>query len=185
MAWTTPMTATSNQTFTAAQWNTHVRDNFAELENAHASTAGRYIMAKGANDLSERAMYVSYNTNVQSTTSTSYADLATAGPSITVGTDTTAVLYWMCSLGNDTASAEAYCSVDVSGASTVAASDAWAIKMDGISGALSSGTDNVIRMGMFHRFTGLTAGNNTFKLKYRVSAGTGRFGVRTIQIMTM
>ena len=177
--------AATNQTFTAAEWNTHIRDNFAELENTHAQTAGRYIMSKGANDLAQRAMFVEYVTNTQSTTSTSYTDLATTGPTITVGTGTTAVLFWMCALGNDTANAEAYCSLAVEGDSAVAASDAWAIKTDGIAGAISSGSDNVIRMGGFHRFTGLTAGNNTFKLKYRVSAGTGRFGVRTLSIMTM
>jgi hypothetical protein len=47
----------------------------------------------------------------------------------------------------------------------------------------STSPDNLNAIGGFHRFTGLTAGNNTFTMKYRVSANTGIFGYRAIQVM--
>lgn len=39
MAWTAPMTASANGTLTAAQFNTHVRDNLLETETAKATAA--------------------------------------------------------------------------------------------------------------------------------------------------
>lgn len=39
MAWTAPLTAALNGTLTAAQFNTHVRDNLLETEAAKATAA--------------------------------------------------------------------------------------------------------------------------------------------------
>lgn len=51
MAWTSPMTFTG-AVLTAAQMNTHVRDNFLELETAKVTTPGDRPYASGANALS-------------------------------------------------------------------------------------------------------------------------------------
>jgi hypothetical protein len=70
-----------------------------------------------------------------------------------------------------------YMSVAVSGASTVAASDNWAISYK--SQAASDG----VGISVAHRFTGLTAGSNTFTAKYRTTAGTESFQWRDIIVI--
>lgn len=183
MAWSAPMTAVLNATFTAAQWNTNVRDNLLETEAAKATTRGRYFVTLGANSIAERSWYTNTNSTTQSTTSTSYTNLASSGPSVTCTTGTIAIVFWHCQMGSSTSGAQAWCSPEVSGTSTVAASDAWATMVDGMSA--TSSTDNQMGLSGFHRFTGLTAGaGNTFKMKYRVSAGTGWFASRSIQVMS-
>lgn len=176
------MTAVANATFTAAQWNTNVRDNLLETEGAKATTRGRYFVTTAANAIAERSWYMNYNTTIQSTTSTSYADLSTSGPSVTSTTGTSAIVFWHCKMGNTTSGQSVWCSPEVTGATTVAASDTWAVMFDGMSAATSS--DNQQGQAGFHRFTSLTAGLNTFKMKYRVSANTGWFGARSIQVMS-
>lgn len=182
MTWSAPMTAVANTTFTAAQWNTNVRDNMLETEGAKATTRGRYFVTLAANSIAERSWYVNSNNTALSTTSTSYTSLSTAGPTISSSTGTSAIVFWNCAMGSTTADAQAWCSVKVSGATTVAASDTWATMVDGMAAATSS--DNLIRMAGFHRFTSLTAGTNSFSMQYRVSAGTGWFYQRAISVMS-
>lgn len=183
MAWSAPMTAALNSTFTAAQWNQYVRDNLLETEAAKATTRGRYFVTSGANSISEQSWYMNYNNgSTQSTTSTSYTDLSSRGPSVTNTTGTVAIVWWACQMGSSTSGAQAWCSVEVTGSSAVSASDTWAIMFDGMAAASSS--DNTQAVAGFHRFTGLTAGSNTFSMKYRVSAGTGYFANRSIQVMS-
>lgn len=185
MAWTAPMTATLNQTFTAAQWNTHIRDNLAETEAGKATTRGRLFVSLGANSITEAKLFRGDDSSAKTTTSTSYTDLSGSGPAIsnTIATgQTTTTVFWQCTMGNNTTTAASYVSVAVSGATTVAADDRWAIQTDGLNAA-STATDNLIRMAGFHRFTGLTAGTNIFTMKYRVTAGTGFFSNRNIVAM--
>ena len=183
MAWTAPMTATTNQTFTAAQWNTHVRDNLLATEAGKATTRGRFFVTTGANAIAEAKTFISTDNTSRSTTSTSYTDLSGTGPAVgnTIA-GTTATVWFQCTLGNSTTTATTFVSVDVSGASTVAASDAWAVSTDGMNAAATA-TDNLIRMAGFKRFTGLTAGYNVFTMKYRVTAGTGFFSNRNVIVM--
>jgi hypothetical protein len=49
------MTAVTNATFTAAQFNTHVRDNLLETAPAKATAADRFILTDGANAVREQA----------------------------------------------------------------------------------------------------------------------------------
>ena len=115
--------------------------------------------------------------------STTYANCQTYGPSVTITTGVQALVCWGALMGNQTANAIAYASVEVSGASTVAASDNWALIDDGHSAA--SGDDNVRRRSNFKLFTGLTAGTNTFTMKYRVNTGTGNFNYRSLAVWAM
>lgn len=180
MAWTAPMTATLNQTFTAAQWNTHVRDNFNMTEAGVATTRGRLFVTTGTNTIDECEAYRGDYTTAQSTTSTSYTSLSSAGPSVgTTVVGTTATVFWTVAMGNTTATLSNYVSVAVSGASSVSASDTWAISTDGVNAAATS-TDNLVRMAGVHRFTGLTAGWNIFTMQYKVTGGTGWFSNRNI-----
>ena len=111
----------------------------------------------------------------QTTASTTYADLTTAGPSVTVtvGANGLALVGFHSQMSNNTAGAYCLVSVDVSGANTSAATDTRASGDNG-------GTQDFFGYGNTHLFTGLSAGSTTFKLKYRVSSGTGTFTSRHI-----
>lgn len=110
----------------------------------------------------------------ETTTSTTYAFLTTTTDqvTVTVGANGKVLVGAQCDFSNSGAGNYCLIAVDVSGANTQAAADA-------VGFGNNSGTqDN--RLGWTYMFTGLTAGSTTFKLKYRVTAGTGTFGNRHI-----
>ena len=115
----------------------------------------------------------------QSTTSTSYTDLATSGPSVTLTTGTKALVFITASSYNNTADRQNYVSFAVSGASTVAVSDDWALLHKGVTSITEVSATRV------QLVTGLTAGSNTFTLKYKVSGGTGYFQRRQIAVIDL
>ena len=87
------MTAVSNTVFTAAQFNTHVRDNLNETAPAKATTAGTMFIASGANSIVERVPSTAAVTTSESTGGTGYGNLATPGPAVTVTTGTKAIVF--------------------------------------------------------------------------------------------
>lgn len=121
-------------------------------------------------------------TSEQDTTSTSYTDLTTSGPAVTVTTGTKALVIVTAMCRNSVVSAvgRAYMSYAVSGATTIAASDQTAIKIG--SGSATPSLD--CRFSAASLVT-LTAGSNTFTAKYRVTADTGRWNDRTIFVMNL
>lgn len=174
MAWSAPMTAVVGAVLTAAQWNATVRDNLLETSVAKATTAGGYFVSTGVNALAERIAGSGTVATAQTSTSTTYTDLATVGPSFAATTGTQAFVTINCRLHNGTANLLTLAGFAVSGATTVAASDNTAIhQQDG-------SINNRVRAGVRTLVTGLTAGSNTFTMKYRVSGGTGTFGEREI-----
>jgi hypothetical protein len=177
MAWTAPMTAAANATLTAAQWNAQVRDNMAHQAPAQATAPGRHMVVSGAHAMVERATSGATVATAETRTSAAYGAVATAGPSVTVTTGTSALVWITAGLDNAVLGAGSYASFAVSGASTVAASDTWAVYV--------SGQDDVspARRGVARRVTGLNAGANTFTMQYRVSSGTGTFSDREIIVM--
>jgi hypothetical protein len=192
MAWTTPLTAVANATFTAAQYNTHARANFLEMEPAKATAtksgtfANCMFHATGTNAIAERGFksaIVQKTGTGQTTDSTSYDDLYTTGPSVQITTGTQALVLFGCLIGNQTANSAAYASVEVSGASTVAADDDWCIELDGHSAA--SGNDQSVRRSQWKLFTGLTAGSNTFTMKYKAGSNTAQFNYRHLMVWAM
>jgi hypothetical protein len=115
-------------------------------------------------------------TTSQATTSTSYTDLATAGPAVTVTTGTTA-LVTIQTLGAGAVSNRQLMSFAVSGATTIAAGT----YVQGVTTA----TDDSFRVSSFV-VTGLTAGSNTFTTKYRSSDGNSiPFAERVITVTTL
>jgi hypothetical protein len=99
----------------------------------------------------------------QSTTSSTYTDLATSGPAVTLTTGTKALVIiggklqaaagWTCEM-----------SYAVSGATTISANNEWAI----------SSYDNLNQQFSFASTqVSLTAGSNTFTAKYRDQSTTG------------
>ena len=171
------MTAVANATFTAAQFNTHVRDNLNETGPAKATTAGRIFVATGSNAIAERAIESATVATNESSASTSYVDIATTGPSVTLTTGTRALVIVTAQMHNGTADTECRAGFAVSGASTVAASDTTALR------TTSATTFDAYRASCITHQTGLTAGSNTFKMQYCVSAGTGQFQNRHIVVI--
>ena len=53
MSWTTPRTWVFDEVAGAAEFNTHVRDNFNETAPAKATTAGELIVVTGPNAIAE------------------------------------------------------------------------------------------------------------------------------------
>ena len=115
----------------------------------------------------------------QTTTSTSYTDLATSGPAVTVTTGTKVlVIISAGEIRNQNSSGECDMSFAVSGATTVAAADATSV---GITSAASNETFRPT--GAF--IITVTAGSNTFTAKYRVGGGTGVFANRRISVVNL
>ena len=113
---------------------------------------------------------------LQTTTSTSYVDLATVGPSITATTGTTALVTFTVTTDATTiASDQGFASVAVSGATTVAANDNYS--------TVTRLGGSFVTESRTYGFTGLTAGSNVFTLKYKNSSGaTSRFQNRGLVV---
>jgi hypothetical protein len=174
MTWTAPMTAVAGAVFTAAQYNQHVRDNFLELDVAQATVENSFFAGNGPNDVVQRTPTWAARTGGSTTTSTSYTDLADAvGPSVTVATGTIAMVWIYCNQYNTSGSA-AWMTFEISGDTTLAASDTNAVQMQGTDGD---------RAGAGILIDTLTGGMNTFTAKHRVStSGTGYFSQRRIVV---
>lgn len=195
MSWTAPATATTGQNVTAAFWNAQIRDNFLETSAATVTTAGDIAYADAANSMGSRLAIGAATTHLVSTgsapvwraiatdredgtsgqeTSTSYIPLDSGGwqfPAnidVTVITGTIALVLFKARLANNTGGSVTFLSYAVSGATTVAASDAHSIDYE------SSNADDFAEFGGFDLRTGLTAGSNTFTLEGRVTAGSGK-----------
>ena len=121
------------------------------------------------------AMDSNYVYTYQSTSSTSYVGLTTAS-SVTLTTGTKALVIISAQSNNNTVGANQYMSFAISGATTTAASDnySWNFRVSTASYGLTQTAVLPVT---------LTAGSNTFTTQFRVDAGTGQFGVRTITVL--
>jgi hypothetical protein len=114
----------------------------------------------------------------QTTTSTSYTDLTTSGPAVTVTTGTKALVIVSSTSSNSSTLNLCFMSFAISGATTSSASDNRAFRSyTASSGAFSRGSTATA--------VTLTAGSNTFTAKYKVSAGTGTFEDRQIFVINL
>lgn len=179
MAWTTPLTAVANTALTAAQWNASVRDNLLMTGPALATTATGFFVATAANTLAQRIPGSDTVSTSQSTTSTSYTDLTTVGPSVTATTGVAALVTFSCWATNDTGGARSAVSYAMSGASSAAGQDLTSGAMQVGSGTTGLSTS----VGRAYLHTSLTAGSTTFKVQYKASAGTGTFQQRTLSVI--
>lgn len=171
MAWTTPLTAVSNAALTAAQWNASVRDNFLTTPAALATAAGQWFVATGANSVVARTPTFGNTVGTsQTTTSTSFVDLATVGPSLSTTIGATAITLWGCQLQNSGAGS-AYMSYT---GANVTASTSFAVQCSGTAPIQASYT---------HYINGATPGSTTFTCKYAASSGTATFQDRRFQLL--
>jgi len=169
------MTAIAGSVFTAAQFNTFVRDNLNECPASKAVTPGSYFATSDTNQLSERVLAEAAVETSEGTTSTSYTALATPGPSVTVTTGNKALVWVTADLVCGTAGQSARTTFNVSGASSVAENDALALR---------NVTNAVIRATAGPTIAALTPGSNTFTMTYRTSgASTSTFINRRIVVM--
>lgn len=173
------MTAVAGATFTAAQFNQYVRDNLNATSTALATAASQIFVSTGVNALAARVPTQASVATSEATSTTSYVDLTTPGPAVTVNTGTIAIIFFASTMSSASSDTAQWASVTVSGASSVAASDAWSIQKDGITGG------NNVRYGMTHIFTGLTAGSNTFTMKYKAGASASTFSNREIGVLPL
>ena len=113
---------------------------------------------------------------LQTTTSTSYTDLSTVGPAVTLVTGNKALVIISCEVTGSTASVESMASFAVSGATTIAAADAVKFLH----------TNNLYeRQSVVNCSTNLNSGSNTFTMKYRCNTGTSTFLNRQITVIDL
>lgn len=153
---------------TLAQYQT------AEL---YAVSATSFILWKS--DVSVTSITASTATvaTSQTTTSTTFTDLATVGPSVTITTGTQALVFVSSACENNNENFN----VDfaISGATTRSASTATML-----AGRGRTSVDLRLRATVVNLMT-VTAGSNTFTMKYSVGGGTGTFYDRTITVVAL
>jgi hypothetical protein len=113
-------------------------------------------------------------TTSETTTSNSYTDLATFGPSVSIVTGTKALVMFSADHDIVAGGEAARMSVAVSGATTIAASDEYGLRNE---------TAVNVQLSYALLFTNLTPGTNIFTAKYKAqAAGTVRFANRRIVV---
>lgn len=117
----------------------------------------------------------------QTTTSTSYTDLTTSGPArtVTIGANGLALVFLFAKFGQSTAGSRAYMGFGITGASTVAAADAFAVEYQ----SWTANSDEAY--GATFLVKSLTPGSTTFTAKYRADANTARFILRRIAVVPL
>jgi hypothetical protein len=119
----------------------------------------------------------------ESTASTTYVDLTTPGPTVTLWVPGTSVLIMLAAgMQESAASQSAAMSYAVSGASTIAAGDTTPASM-----SLYNVAAGTVPCSSQAVLGGLTAGLNTFTAKYRTTsaASTAYFGARSLVIIPL
>lgn len=161
MAWTAPTTFVDGNVLTAALLNTNVRDNALETMPGKATIPLQHFVVSGTNALIGRTISYADVAAAENTTSNTYTDLSTVGPTITVTTGTKALVIFTSAIECEDATIRTLSvSVAVSGASTIAAADDIALRLTGLDNKPTQAT-------MAHLFTTLTGGSNTFTMKYK------------------
>jgi hypothetical protein len=160
----------------AEELNVYLRDNLLELAPHKAETPGSYFATVEPGKLAERVPAEDFVATSQQTTSTTYTDLGTVGPSVTVETSSSAMVFLYAQMFNS-ASTPAYMNYDVTGATD----------------SLGSANENrslliqrsvVQCLGAITLHTDLSSGLNTFTAKYRIAgSGTASFSNRRIVVL--
>lgn len=112
----------------------------------------------------------------ETTTSTAYGNLVTAGPSVTVtvGPSGRVQLNITADIANNTAGAVSFVSVETTLGTALAGTDSRALVLT------TAAANDRLQATRSVVLTGLAAGQTTFRLTYRVTAGTGTFRFRSL-----
>lgn len=173
MAWSTPKTAVTFEPVTASDWNTYVRDNLLETEAAVMTESGALVVAEGSNAVVPRKPVSDLVETQQTLDSTSYGDMATVGPQVTVTTGTSALVILSAAFWNLRSGNKSHISYEVTGASSVPPSDLRSMRWE-------QDTIEVQQCCYMNLHEDLTPGANTFTMKYRHS-GEGSGGDPSIR----
>lgn len=180
MAWTSPMTAVANTPMTAALYNNNVRDNFRCTAPYLTGTVGDTFVVRSANTIVSTPIQFATVTTSQTTASTSFTNLATVGPSITVSEilGQQAMVWMSAEVSNDTLNFQSWATVEVTGASTyTASSERSAVTRDGL------GATSPCQYMATYLFDPIARGSSvTFTMKYKVGGGTGTFANRRMAV---
>ncbi len=162
--YTITSTATATAGFASGQFQYNANSNVVSVVNASA----------------QRVVITPVSASVatgETTTNTSYVNLATVGPTVTVFTGTRALITIDAFSSNSGAGNAGWIALTVTGATTLVAAD-------GNGTAYTSPSANyAVPMCRSFMITGLTAGLNTFSVQYRTSAGTATFTNRDITVI--
>lgn len=167
MAWSAPITAVTGNVFTAAQFNSSVRDNLNTTSPAVAATAGGIIVTTAANVVTQRTPQVAFVGDDEATATTTYVDLTTFGPAVTAVTGTKALITIGGGVSNSIAGLASRIAVTISGATSIAANDSDSYLVE------SGNISDHFQATWTYITSALNAGTNTFTAKYRTSAGGG------------
>jgi hypothetical protein len=115
----------------------------------------------------------------EGTSSTSFTDLDTPGPIVTCETGSAAMIVMTAEVNCNTASQAAIVGVDISGATSTSPDGINQIRQE------TNGTTEFQRCSTFWLNTALNPGVNTFKLQYRVVAGSGSFNFRDLIVLPL
>lgn len=178
MAWTAPMTAIAHSVFSAAQFNTHIRDNLLETAPAKATQSGTIFCGTGPNGIAERFPEIDFIQTLQTTASSSYVDLPSVGPTVTVTSGARALVALTCNMESNVAGGISNMAVDISGASSEGPTESNSLRYEsGTSGDSIQATFSTI-------YTTLTPGENRFRAKYKTNgAGTSTFSARKVCVL--
>lgn len=179
MAWTAPVTFVGGQVPTAANLNAQIRDNLLESMPAKATTNGSLFVSTGVNQITERFVDMARVNTTQSTSSTSFTNLATTGPAVTLNTGAKVLVFWGAQMYNSLDNGASFMAYKVTGASTRQAWDSESVYQGG------TPNNQEASGGMIHYVQTLTPGVNTFTAQYRASTGTSSFGERFIAVIPL
>ena len=193
-------TFTTGEVLTAADTNGYLMQGVLVFANAAARTAAVTSPQEGQTsylkDTDEIQVYsgsawvtksgstptsaVATVATDEQTSSSSYTDLTTSGPAVTLTTGTKVLVIMSALAYTDGANQQASVDFAVSGATTRAASDATRLSIRGAGAGIT-----MTRASSASRIT-VTAGSNTFTAKYKTSAaGTAYFSDRQILVIDL
>lgn len=181
MAWTTPPTLTDGTVLTGA--HTQIwRDDLNLTAAALATAAGQIPVSTGTNVIAMRTPAHTHITTSEGTASTTYTNLATAGPAVTSTTGTQALVFM--SSGMTQSAAGGFCNASwaVSGATTIATGVS-----DSVVSYKPSAVGTQTTQGVTFLQTGLTAGSNVFTMGYNAggAGGTATFFQRELVVFPL
>jgi len=145
-----------------------------------STSAAIFIKGDGAAASSSPASDSATVATSQTTTSSTYTDLTTAGPAVTITTGTKALVIVSAGLSCSAIGVQGLMSYAVSGATTIAATDTNALQVKAYVASLL-----VARGSSVSRLNTLTAGSNTFTAKYRGNSGDATFINREICVINL
>lgn len=130
--------------------------------------SGNFIFGSAGNISQTGSEFIA---DTEATSSVAYTDLTTIGPTVTrsIGPSGSALVTVTCFVFNGTLGAVNWMGYEVSGATSLVASDDRALALH------SMVVNGQGRISVVTHQTGLTPGVNTFTAKYRVNAGTGTY----------